>query len=684
MQVSKIFILALMASSSIPAIALANDAQLSGDVIISNKNSNLPKQEKVSKKNPSIDSARDAGALVETVPGAAIVRNGPQTGIVQLRGLSQDRVKIKIDGMEINPACPNHMDPPLHYVDPSNIESLAVIAGVTSVSNGGDSIGGSVIVNTAKPSFSETNGTLSGDLGLKYFSANSGYEGNLGLNLGFNNAAIAFKTSSSHGDNLVYADDKKASLTGYDINKYQIDSALKIGENLIDFGVGLHRASNVGTPSLGMDMIKDEQTSAKIGLERDFGNTKLKASAFHSDIDHVMDNYTMRTYTATASKMKAPARSIDNGFNIAFDTKRGESKFKYGVDGHFNDFDVWLENTSSVLQSQSFVNSKRDRIGAYGEYETKLTPHLKTIIGVRYDNVKSDSDNINKISMMQSASLKNAFNAADKSKSDDLFDATAAARLHINDGFIVEAAVARKSRAPSIVERYIWSPSSTYGAADGKTYLGNLNLKPEVSNQASLSADINRGGLSIKPTAFYNRVDNYIQGSKTAAATAAGADLQFANIDAELYGIDGKIDYKFNDIWSFNSITSFVRGKDLTHNDNLYRIAPLNGTASINHTKDKLKTIVELKWADKQDKVSSYNNETKSKAYGILNLRAQYSMTDKAALNFGVENLFDQYYYNHLSGINRVNDTALGGDLPISVKVPEAGRSFYINYSLKF
>jgi iron complex outermembrane receptor protein len=50
------------------------------------------------------------------------VRNGDLTGIVQLRGLFNGRVCVDIDGMQITPACPNHMDPPLHYSAPSEID----------------------------------------------------------------------------------------------------------------------------------------------------------------------------------------------------------------------------------------------------------------------------------------------------------------------------------------------------------------------------------------------------------------------------------------------------------------------------------------------------------------------------------------------------------------------------------
>ena len=38
----------------------------------------------------------DAAELLTRVPGAAVVRNGAQTGIVQLRGLFNERVRVRV------------------------------------------------------------------------------------------------------------------------------------------------------------------------------------------------------------------------------------------------------------------------------------------------------------------------------------------------------------------------------------------------------------------------------------------------------------------------------------------------------------------------------------------------------------------------------------------------------------
>ena len=65
-------------------------------------------------------------------------------------------MQIVVDGMDPISACANHMNPALSYIDPSNVGSIKVFAGITPVSVGGDSIGGTISVNSPVPEFAAT------------------------------------------------------------------------------------------------------------------------------------------------------------------------------------------------------------------------------------------------------------------------------------------------------------------------------------------------------------------------------------------------------------------------------------------------------------------------------------------------------------------------------------------------
>ena len=46
-----------------------------------------------------------------------------------MHGLADDRLRIKTDGVDAIASCPNHMNSPLSYVDPTNVGSIKVYAG---------------------------------------------------------------------------------------------------------------------------------------------------------------------------------------------------------------------------------------------------------------------------------------------------------------------------------------------------------------------------------------------------------------------------------------------------------------------------------------------------------------------------------------------------------------------------
>ncbi len=50
--------------------------------------------------------------------------------------------------MDLMAPYPNHMSPPLSYIDPTNVGMLRVYAGITPVSVGGNSIAGTIIAET--------------------------------------------------------------------------------------------------------------------------------------------------------------------------------------------------------------------------------------------------------------------------------------------------------------------------------------------------------------------------------------------------------------------------------------------------------------------------------------------------------------------------------------------------------
>ena len=111
-------------------------------------------------------STSDTASLLAGVDSA---QAGGVSGLPIIHGLGDDRIRILVNGVPIAAACPMHMNPPLSYINPANTSRLEVLPGVTPVSLGGDSIGGTILVESAPPKFNATNGAVESDGSVSSF-----------------------------------------------------------------------------------------------------------------------------------------------------------------------------------------------------------------------------------------------------------------------------------------------------------------------------------------------------------------------------------------------------------------------------------------------------------------------------------------------------------------------------------
>jgi iron complex outermembrane receptor protein len=255
--------------------------------------------------------------------------------------------------------------------------------------------------------------------------------------------------------------------------------------------------------------------------------------------------------------------------------------------------------------------------------------------------------------------------------------------------------LARKERLPSLLERFGWLPTeASFGLADGNIYVGNLELAPETAWIAEVGFDLENDVFSLRPTLFYRRVDNFIQGvpfdatvgvvdspvEMIAAMNGDTTPLRFSNVDAELYGAD--LDFSVRPIERFeiSGTASYVRGKRRDINDDLYRIAPANLRLSAAWLGDRFSFGGELVAAGDQNQVSLSNDEERSDGYAVVGLFGRYAASDGLAIEAGVENLFDTEYQPHLAGRSRVG----ASDVPVDERLPGAGIGGWVRVTARF
>ena len=90
-------------------------------------------------------ASSDTASLLRYLPGVNLSGAGGVSSLPSVHGLADDRLRIQVDGMDLISACGNHMNPPLSYIDPTRVGSVRLFAGITPVSLGGASIGGTIV-----------------------------------------------------------------------------------------------------------------------------------------------------------------------------------------------------------------------------------------------------------------------------------------------------------------------------------------------------------------------------------------------------------------------------------------------------------------------------------------------------------------------------------------------------------
>src|SRR3990167_296849 len=183
-------------------------------------------------------STSDTAKLLDGQPGVSLSGAGGVSSFPLVHGLADDRVRVKVDGMDLISSCANHMNPALSYIDPSNVGSVKVFAGITPVSVGGDSIGGTIQVDSAAPEFAAVGqGTLlKGEAGAFYRSNGNAQGGNLSATIAGEQLSMTYSGSTTKAEDYSAGGDFK---TGYDFKAAGI--SLPAGDEV---GSSMYKSTN--------------------------------------------------------------------------------------------------------------------------------------------------------------------------------------------------------------------------------------------------------------------------------------------------------------------------------------------------------------------------------------------------------------------------------------------------------
>lgn len=705
---------------------------------------------------PMRSATSDTASLLRDVPGVSLYGAGGVSSLPAIHGMADDRLRIKVDGMDLISACGNHMNPPMSYIDPSQVGSIKVYTGITPVSLGGDSIGGAIIVDSPAPAFARAGEGLltQGELGAFYRSNGDAFGGNIGATLATEQFNITYRGSTTQSDNYTAGGDFKAAgpafikspgvgpsmyqstkqLAGNEVGSAMYKSqnqslglAFRQDRHLVELKLGFQDIPYQGFPNQRMDMTsnKSEQVNLRYTGQYDWGT--LTARVYHEHTRHKMNFLEDKAYwyMGNAPGMPMDTEGKNTGVVLKADIALSERDL-LRVGGEYQRYrfsDWWDASGSGGMspnQFKSINDGQRDRFALFGEWEARWTPQWLSLIGLRSETVKMDTGTVQGYNTGATyAKDAAAFNAKDRSKTDNNWDLTALARYTANSTQDIEFGYARKTRSPNLYERFAWSTGGMAMnminmAGDGNGYVGNVDLKPEVAHTISATADwhdANKESWGLKVTPYYSYVQDYINARRCTATDGTGGGctnavqttstnfvfLKYDNQDAHFYGLDvsGYFPIAKNTgagNFTAKGMVNYVRGKTASgSDDNLYNIMPLNAKLAAVQQWGAWNNTAELVLVEGKKDVSQIRNEVQTSGYGLLNLRSSYTWK-QVRFDLGVENVFDKLYFNPLGGAYVGQGitmppgaaTTANGFPAHGVAVPGMGRSIFAGINIKF
>ena len=520
-------------------------------------------------------STSDTAKLLDGQPGVSLSGAGGVSSLPVVHGLADDRVRIKVDGMDLISSCANHMNPALSYIDPSNVGSIKVFAGITPVSVGGDSIGGTILVDSQAPEFARAGQStlMKGQVSGFYRSNGNAQGGNLAATIAGEKLSVTYNGSTAQSDNYDAAKNFKASTatqnglhtlpldevgsTAYKATNHALGFALRHENHLVELKLGLQDIPYQGFPNQHMDMTGNDSKQINLRYTGQYQWGALEARAYNEKTRHKMDFYADKRYwfgtaSTVAGVAGVPCAPISGtaptcAAGMPMDTEGKTTGTLVKADILLSERDIirvggeyqryrlsdWWDPSGGGMWPNTFWNinnGERDRLDFFGEWETNWNPQLLSQLGVRSDTVKMNTGTVQGYNTGATyATDAAAFNASNRNRTDHNWDLTALARYTPDDSKAFEFGFAQKTRSPNLYERYIWSTGGMAMAMnnlvnDGNAYVGNLSLKPEVAHTLSATADWHdaaqeQWGLKITP--YYTHVQDYVDAERCSATNAA-------------------------------------------------------------------------------------------------------------------------------------------------------------------
>jgi outer membrane receptor protein involved in Fe transport len=604
--------------------------------------------------------------LLRGETGVFVQQTTPGQSAPIIRGLIGSSILMLVDGMRLNTAifrsAPNQY---FALVDPYNVQRIEVVRGAGSALYGSDAMGGVINVITPVPRLASEQWQLHGKALGQFSSADTSWVNRVSLEGGKSGVAIhGGFTYQNHNDLRGGGDIGIQRPSGYEV--YAGDGALFLERGNQDL-------------FLSVQYLKQPQTPRFDELVPGFGQTQPSSAVFffepndrlflhgryrlrnplpfvdglelHVAFQEINDDRRNRDLGGTRED-REQNRDALTGITLQLTSRWGQwMTFTYGGEIYLdevsssrvgNDINTGV---TSTRQSRFADGSTFNSFSFYLQDEIRVHPRLTAILGGRVSHFDID---IPKADREVGAHLTTS-------------DLTGSLGLlyHLTPTINLVTNVGRGFRVPNVFDL------STLGPRPGNRFnIPNPNLKPEEVITIDAGVKLNFPRFTGELFGFYADYRDKIEDVATGEVTPEGRQIvQSANLNTvALYGVEAGGRFRLLDnVQLFGSLTftwaeeEFLDGRTLPAD----RIPPVNGQVGLLYRPmPRLWVEPFVRFAATQDRLSERDrtdpriNPEGTPGWVTANIRLGWEITEHFRGRLAVENIFDQPYREHGSGIN--------------------------------
>lgn len=597
----------------------------------------------------------------------SFIKRGAYAWEPMLNNMSTERSTLTIDGMHIFGACTDKMDPITSYVESNNLSTIDIKSGQEGGMHG-STIAGSIDLKRKTTAFGRSNPWAGG--------YQTGYEFNNKqffnlANVSFSGKKLAGDASIAYREASNYKDGNNDEVKHSQYKKFNtsLGLAYKTSElSSVRVDAIFDVAKDVGFPALPMDLWLSRAIITSLSYKQLFEDQFIKVwdtKVYYNAIEHYMDD---TTRPENLVHMDMPGWSTTYGL-------LSKANFKQG-------------NYSSELQLNAYNNLSIAEMRMYPQDRTERTMFAyswpwvtTTYAGLSLNNTVefSEANRVNfggSIGVNYNYSKYVDFNwifhpGAPQEKTRFLPSLHANYEIDVNR-FNFSIGAGYGHRAPSVSEAYGYYIYNSYDRYD---YIGNPDLKNEISNEINASVGYKDQRFSLQAKVNYFYIKNYIIGR----ILSLGSPMNYQSVGvkgytsldyATLFNFALTADYHILDNLHWKGNVTYAKGQDNTKG-NLPFIRPFSYNTALHYSYRDFGIQTSVHGDLKQRDFSPEYGESLTPSYTVWNASIDYTFyvnNFKAVVQVGAENLLNEYYSTYADWGN----------------IPRMGRNIFTSFKINF